>query len=336
MKLLRIAVLAASLIIPTAAVSAADYPEIPRDTSFTIHSTALKIKKKYPDATVVDPSLPAGVTAREDEVYLHFDSTAYGPRDLHVDIYRPDDNKTYPALLMVHGGGWRSGDKTLQRTLARNIAKEGFVTIPVEYRLLLDATYPAGLHDVKAAVRWVRANAERLGVDPDRIAISGCSAGGHLAALVGTTNGSTVHEGALGDNLDTSSAVQAVVNIDGITTFVSDYNINDAIERVKKHNGELPVNAQWLGGMYDDAQDNWEEASALLWVTPQSAPICFINSNLSRYRDGRSEIIPLLRKEGVATEYHYVGSDIHPFWFFHPWFDKTVTYTVDFLNRTLK
>lgn len=308
--------------------------EIPRDTSFTVWSTNKKVLKTHPEARLVSDTLPKGVKATEGVVYRTIKDTPFGDRDLHADIYRPDDDRRYPAVILIHGGGWRSGSRELQRPLARHIAVAGYVTVPVEYRLSLEAKYPAALHDIKDAVRWLRANADRYGVDPDRIAVSGCSAGGQLAGLVGMTNGSPRHEGH-GDYPDVSSDVQAVVNIDGIVTFVSDSNIADAAERLKKK-GEMPVNAFWLGGMYDDARDNWEEASAMLWATDRSAPICFINSRLPRYHDGRDELCAILSGLGVDTEVHELDSDIHPFWFFTEWFDPTVRHTVDFLDRHLK
>ena len=149
-----------------------------------------KIRKYHPEAVLALPELPAGVREYRDVVYSTLPKTPYGRRDLHVDIFRPDDEKIYPALLMIHGGGWNSGDKSLQVPMAQQIAKNGYVTIPVEYRLIPEAVYPAGLHDVKTAIRWVRAHAAEYGIDPDRIAVSGCSAGAQLATLAGVTNGS--------------------------------------------------------------------------------------------------------------------------------------------------
>lgn len=315
--------------------ASASGPTIPRDTSFTRHSTYLKIKKKHPYARLVADTLPKGVEMIPDVVYTRIPATPYGDRSLHVDVFRPTErHEPLPAVLFIHGGGWSSGDKSLQHGLAAAIASAGYVTMAVEYRLTPEARYPAGLHDIKTAVRWARSHAADYGIDPDRIAVAGCSAGGQLAALTGITNGSARHEGN-GEWADTSSDVQAVVNIDGITTFVSDYNIADARERLATK-GKKPVNAQWLGGMPDEARDNWDEASAILWVTDRSAPVCFINSDLPRYRDGRDSIMPILRDHGIATEKHLVHSPIHPFWFFHPWFTPTVRHATAFLDKILK
>lgn len=309
-------------------------PEIPRDTSFTTHSTAMKVRKHHPEAVLALPELPEGVRAYENEVYTTIKKTKYGDRDLHADVFRPDDDKVYPALIMIHGGGWNSGDKSLQVPMAQQIAARGYVTIPVEYRLIPEAVYPAGLHDIKTAVRWARANAAKYGIDPDRIAVSGCSAGAQLATLVGVTNGSKRHEGK-GEWGKTSSDVQAVVNMDGIATFVSESNIADARERFEKK-GVLPVNSQWLGGLYEDSPENWREASALLWITPKSAPVCFISSGLPRYSDGRDSLVAIYDSLGIYTERHRIPVDVHPFWFFHPWVDTTVDRAATFLDRMFK
>ena len=163
-----------------------------------------------------------------------------------MSIYSaPDNDSIYPALLMIHGGGWNSGDRSLQVPMAQQIAKAGYVTIPVEYRLIPEALYPAGLHDIKTAVRWVRKNCKKYGIDPDRIAVSGCSAGAQLATLVGVTNGSARHEGK-GQWGKVSSRVQAIVSMDGIATFVSPENIADSEDYFNKR-GKLHVNATWLG-----------------------------------------------------------------------------------------
>lgn len=308
--------------------------EVPRDTSFTIWSTHKKIIKKHPEARVLPAVLPEGVKAFENVTYTHFNKTPFGPRDLHVDIFRPDNDSIYPALLMVHGGGWNSGDRSLQVPMAMQIAKAGYVTIPVEYRLIPEAVYPAGLHDIKTAVRWVRKNARKYGIDPDRIAISGCSAGAQLATLVGVTNGSERHEGK-GQWGKISSDVQAVINMDGIATFVSPENIADSEEYFNKR-GKLHVNATWLGGLYKDSPDNWNEASANNWITPKSAPVCFISSGLPRYSDGRDKLVEIYDSLGLYTERHKIDVDIHPFWFFHPWVDEALDYAVKFLDKTFK
>lgn len=307
---------------------------VPRDTSFTTWSTNIKVHKKHPEAVLVNPKLPDGVREYRDVVYTTLKDTPYGDRDLHVDIFRPDNDEVLPALLMFHGGGWNSGDKTLEIPMAQTIAAKGYVTIPVEYRLIPEAVYPAGLSDAKTAVRWARAHAKEYGIDPDRIAISGTSAGAQLATLVGVTNGLKSHEGD-GEWQDTPSTVQAIVSMDGVATFVSEHNIAESRQSFEKK-GTLPVNALWLGGLFEDSPANWEHASAVNWITDASAPICFVNSGLDRYHDGRDHIMNIYGLRGIYSEMHTIPVDVHPFWFFQPWFDENIAYTVAFLDKTFK
>jgi acetyl esterase/lipase len=139
--------------------------------------------------------------------------------DLLAPTQRPRDR--LPAVVWIHGGGWESGDKRggFSETLGPILAGAGYVVLSVNYRLSDAARFPAQLHDVKAAVRWVRANADELGVDPDRIGVWGHSAGGHLAALVGTTGDLPELEGASG-TVGVSSRVQAVIALSPATDFL--------------------------------------------------------------------------------------------------------------------
>ena len=133
--------------------------EIPRDTTFSIARVYRQVKKDYPYARPVKDSLPAGVKAYRDLVYATLPDTPFGRRDLHVDLFRPEKAGKYPALVMVHGGGWRAGEKSMEVPMAQVIAARGFVTVAVEYQLSLEAKYPAAVYNIKSAIRWLRANA---------------------------------------------------------------------------------------------------------------------------------------------------------------------------------
>ncbi|MBL4846776.1 MAG: alpha/beta hydrolase [Planctomycetes bacterium] len=109
-----------------------------------------------------------------------------GEVDLLADVYRPASTEAAPAVLLVHGGSWARGSRLRMAQIASAVAKHGFVAVNIEYRLAPEHPYPASLEDVLAAVCWVRRNAVRLGVDPQRIALWGYSAGGHLSALAGS------------------------------------------------------------------------------------------------------------------------------------------------------
>jgi len=301
---------------------------IPRDTSFTLNSAYLKEKKNSPYIKKVEPNLPAGVRAFENITY----SKPYENRKLLLNVYRPDNNKKYPALIMVFGGGWSSGSLWMQVPMAQQIAGKGYVTIPVEYRLSPEAGYPAAVYDLKTAVRWARANAGTYGIDTTQIAISGCSAGGQLAALVGITNGQPAYEDKT-EYPEYSSDIQAVINIDGVTDFMKAELANNQTALAK--NKKAPAAIRWLGTIEENKQ-NWIAASSVNHVTRKSAPICFINSSFPRFHDGRDETIRKLNQFNICSEIHEIPDTPHPFWLFEPWFDTNVEYMVSFLDKMFK
>lgn len=134
------------------------------------------------------PEPPPGVKIERDVDYL-------GPgREEKADLYlpaAPAEGERRPAVLIIHGGGWTGGDKAAARefNIGTNLVQRGYVAMSINYLLSKDGktTWPQNLHDCKTAVRWLRKNADRLGIDPDRIGVIGGSAGGHLSAMVGLT-----------------------------------------------------------------------------------------------------------------------------------------------------
>lgn len=144
-----------------------------------------------------------------------------------LDVYQPADHPASaraPALVWIHGGGWTGGTKNEARaqSIAADLVKEGYVVLSVDYRLGTRA-WPTNLFDCKNAVRFLRANAAKYGVDPERIAVAGGSAGGHLALMVGLTSGQAglEPEGAATPYPGVSSAVRCAINMYGITNIVT-------------------------------------------------------------------------------------------------------------------
>src|SRR5205823_10951719 len=108
---------------------------------------------------------------------------------LLLDMARPATGGPSPAIICIHGGGFRAGDRHGYDGLIKQLAERGYVAVTVEYRLSPRFQFPAAVHDVKAAVRWLRANSKKYHIDPDRIGVTGGSAGGHLAQFLGVTMG---------------------------------------------------------------------------------------------------------------------------------------------------
>jgi pectinesterase len=176
----------------------------------------------------------------------------------------------------------------------------------------------------------MRANGQKYSIDPAKIAVLGCSAGGQLAALVGTTQGDQHFEGS-GGHAGYSSAVQAVVDIDGILDFT------DPAESGKDDDPAHPsAGCAWLGGPFREIPAVWRDASPLTHVTQGAAPIAFINSSIDRFHAGRDVMIRRLTALGVYSEVHTIPDTPHPFWLFHPWFETACDYTLEFLDAILK
>lgn len=303
---------------------------IPRDTSFTPYQAWLKIKDAYEIAKIVKPQLPDGVVAENNVVYATLPDTPYGKRELHLDLFRPKKMGKYPAILLIHGGGWRSGNKTMQIPLAMQIASHDYVSACVEYRLSPEALYPAAEYDIKAAIGFLRANAAKYNIDPLKIAISGSSAGGQLAALVGMTSGLKKSDGREGNN-SISARVQAIINMDGILDF------SDPSESAKDNDPAKPsAGASWFGATFKQAPQKWKEASPIAYAGTNSPPILFLNSELVRFHAGRDNVITMLNTHGIYTQVHTITHTPHPFWLFHPWFEPTVKCTIEFLDKILK
>lgn len=307
---------------------ASTQPLYPVDSSYTINEQFRKYKKYYPYLIPVKDETPEGVIDKRNLVYATLESTPYGRRELHLDLFRPDKKGTYPVLILVHGGGWRAGNKSLQVPMAQYIAKEGFVTVSVEYQLGLEAKYPAAVHNLKAAIRWLRANSVQYNIDTTRIAIGGCSSGGHLAMLTGLTNGIDEFEGDMG-NAKYSSNVQAIIDIDGVVNFMAPISLN------KKRKADSP-DIQWLGGEFTEVPAIWKEASPIYWANEKSVPVLFFNSGYPRFHAGQNELIGMYNEWGIYYDVQKFDIKMHTFWLFNPYMDMTAKNIVDFLNKALK
>ena len=150
----------------------------------------------------------------------HFDLVykTVGGSDLALDIYLPTArNQRAPLVVWIHGGGWRSGSK--DRCPVTFLTDSGYAVASINYRLTTVAPFPAQIEDCKAAIRWLRANADTFGFDRERVAVAGASAGGHLAALIGASGDVKAFD--KGEHLNYSSRVQSVVSIFGPTDFTS-------------------------------------------------------------------------------------------------------------------
>lgn len=287
------------------------------DMSYTVKSTYDKLIKKYPSITIPVIDKNENVDQIDDVVYNETD------RALHLDAFVNKKQKQNPAVIMIHGGGWRSGNKSQMNPLAQEIASHGYSCFTIEYRLSLEAKYPYGVYDVKNAIRFIKDNAGKFNVDPDKIAVLGCSSGGQMAALIGTTNGDSAFDDP-SNKSKSSSKVNAIINVDGILAF----------RHPESSEGEMA--SFWLGGSYEQKTENWKNAAALSHTNKKTPPVLFINSSIDRFHAGRDDMIKILNQYKIYNEVHTIENSPHSFWFFQPWFSQTADFTINFLKKTFK
>jgi acetyl esterase/lipase len=249
--------------------------------------------------TLAQTKIPDNVRAEPNVAYDTAD-----PQQV-MDIYRPADNATHPAILFVHGGGFRAGSRKGYTRNCIQLAQTGYVTATADYRLAPKAPFPAAVNDVKAAVRYLRANAARLSLDPQKIGATGGSAGGHLVLFLGVTGNVPEFEGN-GPNRDQSSRVQCVVSMYGPSDFTKSYGRSvDAAE-------VLPL---FLGGDLEHAREAHLRASPLYWVTPDAPPTLAIQGTKDRYVNYEQSvwIIERLLAAGVPAEIETIEGADHGF-----------------------
>ncbi|MDC7683994.1 alpha/beta hydrolase [Asticcacaulis sp. BYS171W] len=303
------------------AKAAAAQTPVSGSSPFTVEGVISQQSKDFPNVRAPDLPPTRTITAQEDVVYL-----TRGSEKLALDIYRPAKAGACPAVLMVHGGGWESGSRQMERSFCKRMAALGFVAIPVSYRLGEGGRFPGNVLDLKAAVRWVRAHAAEYDIDSRFVAIAGGSAGGHLAAFLGASNGVTAFDDAPGD-----SRIDAVVDIDGAASFP------DAV-LIKREEERLGATSRYLGGNYSTRRETWFAASPLTYVGRQSAPTLFINSNRpTPVLPGRPEMKARLNALGIVSEIIDMPAGTpHPFWLVEPWFTPTIERTAAFLMAQYK
>ena len=268
----------------------------------------LAIAREDPTDTKGVPAseIPPGVKIIRDVEYAKVGGLA-----LQLDLYIHADTRTpAPVVLYFHGGGWRNGNKS--NCLAGiPLAVKGYVVASVNYRLSQQAIFPAAIEDCKGAVRFLRANAAKYGVDPAHVAVMGDSAGGHLAALLGTSGGSKELEGATGGNLEQSSRVQAVVDYYGPIDFIAILSQKSDIKRGEPGAPEV----QLLGGRTLERKDLAIQASPLTYVTKDDPPFLIVHGEKDPRvpREQPQALLEALQAAGVEARLHLVKNAKHGF-----------------------
>lgn len=293
------------------------------DTSYTTHSAYISSRKTNPGIEIVPEFHLSSVKEKRNITYC-----SIGERKLMLDVfYSSSKTKSKRAAIMIiHGGGWRSGNRKQHYPLSQKLADLGYVCFTPEYRLSTEALYPAAVYDLKSALRWIHANANKYNVDTNKVAVLGFSAGGQLAALLGVTTGNPKFEGDA-CNLKSSSGVNAIVDLDGTLSFV--HPESGEGDDSKKTSAAT----YWFGYTKKENPGLWKEASPLTYVGKNTPPTIFINSSVDRMHAGRNDFIKVLNEDHIYSEVKTFSDAPHSFPLFHPWFEPMVKYTDEFLKK---
>ncbi len=198
--------------------------------------------------------------------------------DLMLPVERVD--KPLPVVVFIHGGGWRNGNKKGGQNRIRPFVASGkYAGVTVGYRLSGESQWPSQIHDCKAAIRWIRANAKKHNLDPDRIGVWGTSAGGHLVAMLGTSGDVPAMDGSLGSHNAYSSRVTCVANFFGPTNLLT---MNATAIDIARLDHDAPDSPESLliGGPIQENPDKVATANPITYVSPDDSPFLIVHGTL--------------------------------------------------------
>jgi acetyl esterase/lipase len=237
----------------------------------------------------------AAQTAQSSGIVPDVEYCTGNGRALLMDVLIPKHRirTPTPAVLWIHGGGWERGDKN-SHAGAQVFADAGFVAATLTYRLSGEAAFPAAIEDCKCAIRFLRANARRFGVDPHRLGVAGSSAGGHLALLIATADQSAGLEGD-GGWPNVSSRVQAAASYYGVSDF------SDMPSRFPADTAQVIV--KFLGGTLEDKPDPYRRASPIAYISKHSPPMLLVHGE-------QDEVVPIDQSLRMADAYRRAGQPV--------------------------
>jgi len=271
-------------------------------------------------------AVPENVRLHQDVVYR-----VAGDRKLLCDLCLPalaeGETAPRPAVVVVHGGGWLNGDRYKFRALALQLAARGYVTAAIDYRLGHEAHFPAGIHDCNAAVQFLRLNADKYIIDPNRIGAVGGSAGGHLVGLMATGS----RDVRLQSN---DSFLAGSVKLQAAIVMAGPMQMTTGSVAEKSRKGDANANI-WLGKTIDEDSELYALADAHLHISEASPPILFMTGeydNPERNQPSRDK----LKAAGVWTGLKVYKDGKHGCWNRLPWFNTMLDDMDAFFREHLK
>lgn len=250
------------------------------------------------------PQPPQGTTVHRDLPYV-----TTGHERQKLDLYLPQSDKPLPLIIWIHGGAWLAGSKT--DFVPLDCLTDGYAVASINYRLSQHAIFPAQIQDCKAAVRWLRANAQNYNLDPNHFGAWGFSAGGHLVALLGTAG--DVNEFDVGENLSQSSSVQAVVDYFGPTDFLQ--MEAHRLPNSMIHSEPDSPESKLIGGNIQDNPEKVACANPITYITSDDPPFFIVHGdNDPLVPHHQSELFEAaLKKANVPVTFYTVKGGGHGF-----------------------
>jgi pectinesterase len=282
------------------------------DTSFANYTA-------WKSALKSDPTLKlAEYTAKEIKATRTLVYKRIGQRKLVLDVYEPKDKRFRKTMLFFHGGGWRTGHRSQHVALAQALVKKGYRVFLAEYRLSTEALYPAAMLDAQAALIYLHQQARKLHIDSNQIFVAGYSAGGQMAALLGSVQ----DENLFGKG----QKIKGVIDLDGILAYIHPES-GEGDDRVR-----MSAATSYFGYSKTENPALWNQASALHHVSKHDPPVLFINSGNARMHAGREDFRAQMGQFGLFTDVYTHENSPHTFILFTRWFDKTVQQMDQFMQ----
>lgn len=240
------------------------------------------------DLIEIKPEVPADIQVIKNVEYKNVDSIS-----LQLDLYKLKTLKSpAPAMIFIHGGAWRSGERSDYLPYLIDYAKKGYVTITVSYRLVKTAIFPAAVQDVNCAVQWIQNHAAAYGIDPERLALIGGSAGGHLAMMAGYAGDEPMFNKDCQEN--STRKVKAIINLYGPTDLTTPYSINTYQAK------------DFIGSTFEENPEYYKLASPKTFITSDDPPTLIFHGTIdSLVPISQSDsLAKWLSNAGVPSDYH--------------------------------